>query len=843
MTTEAPSSFTFDGLAAVIPFPAVFPLVCQACQQCVKEAAFKRDIIRHSKVCRQRPVNSQPATDTVFECTHCGFRAADRRKATTHQASHFGDPQYALRKYSCNKCTRDFATQKALSSHINQCGQSTKATNVRVPAVTGVPRILHEPAQSRPNTDEIVNAGPPCYEQRTSASRRPSFREHAGDVPSANMLSSLTSREESAQPVAAEGESRGVTMRPTMPQEFPVATEVTNMSFDSVSTTMFFDDVCADFNEYNPPNGRNPLFDCDQWLLKLIPPRMRKKHKPFNVVSPKMNERELQALYTKQPKRALDKLQFIPNIECKVDPVDLRHGLLLQLQSQNPTIVSEQLWYRCPEGLEELASPFREDEIQRAMSHANSAPGPDGWKYDMLAKQKNFAKNFVEGLHQMAATAITPDSWRSYNSMLLFKKPDEYVPGQETILKNFRPIALSNTSYKILTATLCKRLSKWLERNKGISFSQRAVFSRHGLQENTLYVAEALKQKKCVLFLDLSDAFNSIEHCFIYAALEQSGCPEWIVRLIKSLYSGCTTVPVDQSGNQLADLVPVTRGVRQGCPLSGLVFNLVLDPTIHKITNSTTTCLGYMDDLAVITDASSLPGVLKEIESLAARLGLTFNPKKCGVANYEPSLMLAGEQIPIVDESHSYKYLGTEAGSTTLGGLEQKFAKTWKVAELIEMSALTPMQKLHALRTYILPKLMHLLENAHSTQKQIQRMNRDLRKMVKRICHLPERATNSYIHLHRRYGGPGLPNLELLKAKLTIQTFTRAVNLADEFGNAVRSLLFKGKSSDEIMQQINNRSRVGLSQLCNDVVHAMRKLESFLEVQMSFCTSDNQVFS
>ena len=143
----------------------------------------------------------------------------------------------------------------------------------------------------------------------------------------------------------------------------------------------------------------------------------------------------------------------------------------------------------------------------------------------------------------MKATVITPDSWRSYNLMLLFKKPEEYVTGQETNLKNFRPIALSNTSYELLTATLCKRLSKWLVRNKGISSSQRAVFTRHGVHENTMLVAEAFKQKICVLLLDLSDAFNSIEHSLIYTALEQSGYPQGISKMIKALYSGCKTVP------------------------------------------------------------------------------------------------------------------------------------------------------------------------------------------------------------------------------------------------------------------------------------------------------------
>ena len=42
---------------------------------------------------------------------------------------------------------------------------------------------------------------------------------------------------------------------------------------------------------------------------------------------------------------------------------------------------------------------------------------------------------------------------------------------------------------------------------------------------------------------------------------------------------------------------------------------------------------------------------------------------------------------------------------------------------------------------------------------------------MKRICYLPERAANAYAHLHRLYGGPGLPDLVLVKATMTLRSF------------------------------------------------------------------------
>ena len=77
-------------------------------------------------------------------------------------------------------------------------------------------------------------------------------------------------------------------------------------------------------------------------------------------------------------------------------------------------------------------------------------------------------------------------------------------------------------------------MSLWLERNKGISFGQRAVFCRKCVKENTLIVAEALRLRKSVIYLDITDAFNNVDHQLIFTALEQCGCPKWIINLVNS---------------------------------------------------------------------------------------------------------------------------------------------------------------------------------------------------------------------------------------------------------------------------------------------------------------------
>ena len=779
-----------------VPHPTVFPLRCEPCAQDIKAAAFKRDLLRHSKKCRQVPPDTT-VSNVFFKCESCEHLATDRRKATTHQATHFGDPSLQIVTYPCSFCNQTFATQKAASSHRNQCS--------------------HRPPPARTEAESVIP-----MQAATSTSDEAPVEEDTIEAESGMPVQAETSVEDDTN-IAVEDDGPPASPRPASPVYPP-------LSYSPISATSLPEEPSE---EYELP-AAIANFDCDEWLSSILPPKpKRKSHKPHVSTDPRMTPEELQKLYTKSMKKALMKINFTPEIECKVPREEIFDQMSAQLKARNIEMPTN-LWNPCLDGLEDLSRPFTEAEIREALKHADSAAGPDGWTYSEVAKQPDFHKKFLEGLHQIAATGKTPDAWRHYNSLMLFKKPDDYRQGQECEVKCFRPIALLNVSYKLLTSMLCKRMSKWLERNNGISFGQRAAFSRRGVQENTLIVLEALKQKKTVVYLDLSDAFNSVDHNLILEALKQSRCPRWITELVKSLYVNCTTTPINTMGCPLCDPVEVNQGVRQGCPLSALLFNLVLDPLLKSATTESSFGLGYMDDIAVINDDDNkTPEIVDSMKTRADSLGLSFNAKKCGAANSSHDLSINEVAIPKVSDERAYKYLGTDAFTSTLGGIERCFNEAWAQAQRIEVSDLTPMQKLHALRTKIVPMLYHLLENSQCKQKDLHRINRSLRRMVKRLCYLPERAANAYVHLHRLYGGPGIPDLIIVKAQMTMRSLTRAMNQADEFGQRTRQLLLRGKSEEEFIGAINNRSRRGLSELGKEVIMAVGRLERFLNCTFS----------
>ena len=76
-------------------------------------------------------------------------------------------------------------------------------------------------------------------------------------------------------------------------------------------------------------------------------------------------------------------------------------------------------------------------------------------------------------------------------------------------------------------------------------------------------------------FVDLSKAYNSVDHTALVAILRSYGVPHQLVELINKLYTG-TCCHVITAGS-ISEEFQVKTGVRQGCMLSPLLFNCVTE--------------------------------------------------------------------------------------------------------------------------------------------------------------------------------------------------------------------------------------------------------------------------
>ena len=139
-----------------------------------------------------------------------------------------------------------------------------------------------------------------------------------------------------------------------------------------------------------------------------------------------------------------------------------------------------------------------------------------------------------------------------------------------------------------------------------------------------------------VTFVDVSKAFDSVSHQSIVLAAGRLGTPGLLLRYLSNLCEG-NTVCLKWAGS-MSRRLPVGRGVRQGDPLSPILFNGVMDWVLSALDlgmgveaeGAKANHLAFADDVVLLTrirlDMSKIFGQLSQ--SLE-RVGLMLNAKKC----------------------------------------------------------------------------------------------------------------------------------------------------------------------------------------------------------------------
>ena len=151
-----------------------------------------------------------------------------------------------------------------------------------------------------------------------------------------------------------------------------------------------------------------------------------------------------------------------------------------------------------------------------------------------------------------------------------------------------------------------------------------------------------LDSKKCqgiLLFVDFEKAFDTLEWSFISKTLEAFNFGNKLKKWFNALYNNVQSSVVN--GGFMTNHFEITRGVRQGCPLSPSLFILAVELLALKIRENRN-CVGiylpnnqevkisqFADDTTIITNnTDSLKSHLQTIEWFGAVSGLKLNKKK-----------------------------------------------------------------------------------------------------------------------------------------------------------------------------------------------------------------------
>ena len=364
----------------------------------------------------------------------------------------------------------------------------------------------------------------------------------------------------------------------------------------------------------------------------------------------------------------------------------------------------------------------------------HKAPGDDGIPSEFLklASQQgnsNMAKGLLLLINWIWTTGEIPTQWENSTVVSIFKSGDVTDTG------NYRGISLMSTVLKVLLTIVSKRVNQEFEINNLFSPAQAGFRTREECSTQVACLYEAAKRRQLkgkatyLTFVDLRKAYDTVPHEALFAKLSHFGVRGRSLNFIQQLYAK-SKIRV-RSGGSLSETVPLLRGVRQGCPLSSVLFNIfindVLDGTEDlgcrvpgKTGDTRLPGLMFADDL-VGTNGSRRKAVRlhAHLSNWAEQNEMQFGIHKCGImvtGRAASSLtatperwLLQGQQIPIVD---CYKYLGIPFRSDlnlremVKGRLESGRKLLHTLRPFLRCQAIPMPMRIAVVRTVLIPRLL-----------------------------------------------------------------------------------------------------------------------------------------
>ena len=268
---------------------------------------------------------------------------------------------------------------------------------------------------------------------------------------------------------------------------------------------------------------------------------------------------------------------------------------------------------------------------------------------------------------------LVPEAWCRDLINPIFKEGSMDDPN------NYRGICISSALLKIITSLLSNRIQNYCKESDIINKNQIGFKNNHRTSDHLLtlkavvnkYVTQG-KNKLFTCFVDFKKAFDSVWHQGMFHKLNKIGINGKLLDLIKNIYS--KTKCAVKVNNNITDFFKYTKGVRQGCPLSPILFNIYINDLFERLNNNNKSdiildrdhkvnALMYADDVILLSDTKEgLQEQIDKISHFCTEWKLDVNIKKTKIMIFNRGNKWIKSNFYIKDKLlenvKTFKYLG-----------------------------------------------------------------------------------------------------------------------------------------------------------------------------------------
>ena len=385
-----------------------------------------------------------------------------------------------------------------------------------------------------------------------------------------------------------------------------------------------------------------------------------------------------------------------------------------------------------------LDKPITIHELEEALKHLNadSAPGCDGltplfYKYFWDSVRLPFYESITESIE---LTFLTLSQRRSIITLLPKSEDKEQLKN----ISNFRPISLTNTDYKIYSKVLAMRLQQVI--HKLVSHDQVGYIKGRNINDHIRFIDDIINYSKIknlsglLVSLDYRKAFDTVCKKSIIASLNKFNFGPVYTGYVATIING-SEASIKNAG-WTSRWFQTSKGVRQGCSLSPLLFILVVELLAIKIRGNQdiksisfeagncsqeTKFSQYADDMSLyLKNVESLKATLLDIDQFTMFSGLALNRKKSIAMWIGKNIgnKPGEETLKWLNQDEYIKILGVHFNANTESSL---IAKNWEIKIEEITNVMNNWSKRHCslwgkaivAKTFLLSKLNYILQSLY----------------------------------------------------------------------------------------------------------------------------------